>query len=178
MLLRIGLTSMSYQRQPFHYQRCMDLPQLEAFLLPSPEGDLALRNNFATLVSRVLVNTVDFFKLTFDLAYTNILSIAVLAAFRCKYVDGVHYVLFARSNSNNRPSLPCPGTKHFFAALTAWCACLHASANVFLLLPHAVYSATWNRVGFLHGKEVPEAPSFPIGCLRWSVSSRLKHSWP
>ena len=40
--------------------------QLAISLLPSIEDDVATCKNFATLVSRALVNNVDFFKLTFD----------------------------------------------------------------------------------------------------------------
>ena len=44
----------------------VNLRQLAASLLPSPYDNLAIRNNFATLMSRVLVSNIDFFKLTFD----------------------------------------------------------------------------------------------------------------
>ena len=35
-------------------------------LLPSPEDDVALRNNFSTLVSRILFGNMDFCKISFD----------------------------------------------------------------------------------------------------------------
>ena len=44
----------------------VDLHQLATSLLPSPDDDLLIRRNFSTLVSRVLVSNINFFKLTFD----------------------------------------------------------------------------------------------------------------
>ena len=44
----------------------VSLRQIATSLLPSPEDDLAIRNNLAVLVSRVLVSNLDFFKVAFD----------------------------------------------------------------------------------------------------------------
>ena len=44
----------------------MDLCQLASSLLPSPDDGVTMHNNFATHMSRVLVNNIDFFKVTFD----------------------------------------------------------------------------------------------------------------
>ena len=44
----------------------VDVQQLAASLLPSSDDDVALRKNFATLVSHILFGNIDFFKLTFD----------------------------------------------------------------------------------------------------------------
>ena len=44
----------------------VNIQQLAISLLPSPEDDVALRNNFATLISRILFENMDFFKFTFD----------------------------------------------------------------------------------------------------------------
>lgn len=44
----------------------VDLWQLVSSLLPSPDDDATMCNNFATHVSCVLVNNIDFFKVTFD----------------------------------------------------------------------------------------------------------------
>ena len=44
----------------------VDLWQLVSSLLPSPDDDAAMHNNFATHVSCVLVDNIDFFKVTFD----------------------------------------------------------------------------------------------------------------
>ena len=44
----------------------VDVLQLATSLLPSPEDDVALRKNVATLVSCILFGSIDFFKLTFD----------------------------------------------------------------------------------------------------------------
>lgn len=43
-----------------------DPHQLALSLLPSPEDDVAMRNNISILISRVLVNNLDFFNLSFD----------------------------------------------------------------------------------------------------------------
>ena len=43
-----------------------DPQQLALSLLPSPEDDAAMRNNISILISRVLVNNLDFSKLSFD----------------------------------------------------------------------------------------------------------------
>ncbi len=44
----------------------VDVHQLAASLLPTPDDDVALRNNIAVLVSRILVTNIDFFKFAFD----------------------------------------------------------------------------------------------------------------
>lgn len=44
----------------------MDLWQLASSLLPSPDDGVTMHNNFATHMSHVLVNNIDFFKVTFD----------------------------------------------------------------------------------------------------------------
>ena len=44
----------------------VDIAQLATSLLPSQDDDAALRKNFATLVSRILFDNIEFFKLTFD----------------------------------------------------------------------------------------------------------------
>ena len=43
-----------------------DPHQLALSLLPSPEDDMAMRNHISILISRVLVNHLDFFKVAFD----------------------------------------------------------------------------------------------------------------
>ena len=67
MLLQTGLTSdfsdLSERTLPLP---SVDLWQLASSLLPSPDDDATMHNNFATHVSRVLVNYIDFFKVTFD----------------------------------------------------------------------------------------------------------------
>ena len=65
-LLWIGLTSVLYIPETTPPLPSVDVLQLATSLLPSPDDDVALRKNFATLVSRILFGSIDFFMLTFD----------------------------------------------------------------------------------------------------------------
>ena len=60
---RVDFSDLSERTPPLP---SVDLWQLASSLLPSPDDDATMRNNFATHVSRVLVNNIDFFKVTFD----------------------------------------------------------------------------------------------------------------
>ena len=60
---RINVSNLSETAPPLPN---VSAEQLAISLLPSVEDDIAIRNNFATLVARALVNHMDFFKFTFD----------------------------------------------------------------------------------------------------------------
>lgn len=60
---RIDLSGMSETVLPLP---SVDAEQLSISLLPSTDDDESISNNFAILVSRVLVANIDYFKLTFD----------------------------------------------------------------------------------------------------------------
>ena len=60
---RIDFSYLSDKTLPFPD---VDLNQLATSILPSADDDQALQDNFATLISRVLVENVDYFKRSFD----------------------------------------------------------------------------------------------------------------